>query len=167
VHPGTRYAVAGVGPRQTELEQIAGQAGLRHAVEFLGFVPDADLPALYNAADLYVGASRYHDLLVEGFGISLVEASASGIAVVGGRSGGVPDAVRDGETGLLVDAEDPAAVSAGINRLLGDDALRHRMGAAGRRAVESYYNWDRVARDLIDIDRRFRRVESLRAAASS
>ncbi|HMA38539.1 MAG TPA: glycosyltransferase family 4 protein [Gemmatimonadales bacterium] len=157
-HPGVRYAVAGVGPRGPELERIAGEMGIRHAVEFLGFVPDDELPALYNAADLYVGVSRYHDLLVEGFGISLVEASASGVAVVGGRSGGVPDAVRDGETGILVEPEDPAAVAAGINRLLGDDALRKRMGAAGRRAVETYYNWDRVCRDLMRIDREFRRA---------
>lgn len=156
-HPGARYAVAGVGPRKPELERIAGDSGIRHAVEFLGFVPDDELPALYNAADLYVGASRYHDLLVEGFGISLVEASACGLAVVGGRSGGVPDAVRDGETGLLVDPESPAAVAEGINRLLGDAALRARMGAAGRRAVETYYNWDRVSRDLIRIDGEFRR----------
>jgi phosphatidylinositol alpha-1,6-mannosyltransferase len=156
-HPGTRYAVAGVGPRQGELERLAGEAGVRHAVAFLGFVPDEELPALYNAADLYVGVSRYHDLLAEGFGISLVEASASGIAVVGGRSGGVPDAVRDGETGILVDPEDPAAVAAGIIGLLGDEALRRRMGAAGRRAVESFYNWDRVSRDLIGIDAEFRR----------
>lgn len=157
-HPGVRYAVAGEGPRRTELEQIAGQAGVRHAVKFLGFVPDDQLPALYNAADLYVGASRYHDLLVEGFGISLVEASATGIAVVGGRSGGVADAVRDGETGLLVDPEQPAALAAGIVRLLSDETLRRTMGAAGRRAVESYYNWDRVGRDLIRIDEEFRRV---------
>jgi phosphatidylinositol alpha-1,6-mannosyltransferase len=156
-HPGTRYAVAGVGPRLSELERLAGEYGVRHAVEFVGFVPDDELPALYNTADLYVGASRYHDLLAEGFGISLVEASSSGIAVVGGRSGGVPDAVRDGETGILVDPEDPAAVAAGINRLLGDETLRRRMGAAGRRAVETYYNWDRVSRDLIRIDREFRR----------
>ncbi|MGH7613133.1 MAG: glycosyltransferase, partial [Gemmatimonadales bacterium] len=104
------------------------------------------------------GASRYHELLVEGFGISLVEASASGIAVVAGRSGGVPDAVRDGETGILVDPEVPAAVAAGISRLLGDEALRRRLGAAGRRAVETYYNWDRVARDLMRVDEQFRRA---------
>jgi glycosyltransferase involved in cell wall biosynthesis len=159
-HPGTRYAVAGVGPRLAELERLAGECGVRHAVEFLGFVPDDELPAVYNAADLYVGASRYHDLLAEGFGISLVEASASGVAVVGGRSGGVPDAVRDGETGLLVDPEDPAAVAAGITRLLGDEALRRRMGAAGRRAVETYYNWDRVSRDLMRIDAEFRRNDA-------
>ena len=156
-HPGARYAVAGIGPRQPQLEQLARETGVENAVRFLGPVSDAYLPALYNAADLYVGASRRHDLLVEGFGISLVEASASGLAVVGGRSGGVPDAVRDGETGILVDPDQPAAVAEGVNRLLADGALRKKLGAAGRVAVEKYYNWDRVAKDLIDIDREFRR----------
>ena len=157
-HPGTRYAVAGVGPRLPQLEVLAREAGVADAVRFLGPVSDQDLPALYNAADLYVGASRRYDLLVEGFGISLVEASASGLAVVGGRSGGVPDAVRDGETGILVDPDQPTAVAAGVIRLLGDGDLRKRLGAAGRRAVETFYNWDRVARDLIAIDAEFRRV---------
>jgi len=156
-HPGARYAVAGVGPRRPQLEQLARDLGVADAVRFLGSVGDAELPALYNAASLYVGASRRHDLLVEGFGISLVEASASGLAVVGGRSGGVPDAVRDGETGILVDPDDPAAVAAGVNRLLGDELLRNKLGAGGRKAVEQYYNWDRVANDLIEIDREFRR----------
>ncbi len=155
-HPGTRYAVAGVGDRGPQLEQLARDLGLADAVRFLGAVPDADLPGLYNAADLYVGASRYHDLLAEGFGISLVEASACGLAVVGGRSGGVPDAVREGETGILVDPDDPQAVAAGINQLLGDGELRKRLGVAGRKAVETYYNWDRVVRDLIRIDAAFR-----------
>jgi glycosyltransferase involved in cell wall biosynthesis len=68
----------------------------------------------------------------------------------------VPDAVRDGETGILVDPDEPAAVAAGVNRLLGDEALRKKLGAGGRAAVEQYYNWDRVAKDLIEIDREFR-----------
>jgi len=155
--PAARYAVAGVGSRRPEFERLVATAGLGDAVRFLGFVADADLPALYNAADLYVGASRRYDLLAEGFGISLVEASACGLAVVAGDSGGVADAVRDGETGMLVDPDDPAAVAAGITRLLGDAGLRHRMGEAGRRAVETHYNWDRVARDLRRIDAEFRR----------
>ncbi|HYT05865.1 MAG TPA: glycosyltransferase family 4 protein [Gemmatimonadales bacterium] len=161
--PGVRYAVAGVGTVRPHFERLVADCGVGDAVRFLGFVGDAELPALYNAVDLYVGASRRVDLLAEGFGIALVEASACGLAVVGGRSGGVPDAVRDGETGILVDADDPAAVAGGIARLLGDAALRRRMGAAGRRAVEAYYNWDRVARDLIRIDAEFRR-EPLSAA---
>lgn len=156
-HPAARYAIAGVGDRRPQLEQIVTELRLGDAVKFLGAVPDAALPALYNAADLYVGASRRHELLVEGFGISLVEASACGLAVVGGRSGGVPDAVRENETGILVDPDDPWAVAAGINRLLADAAQRTAMGAAGRRAVERYYNWDRVAADLIRIDAAFRR----------
>jgi phosphatidyl-myo-inositol dimannoside synthase len=155
--PTARYAVAGVGSRGPEFARLVATLGLGDAVRFLGFVPDDDLPALYNAVDLYVGASRRFDLLAEGFGIAIVEASACGRAVVGGRAAGIPDAVREGETGLLVDPDEPGAVAAGINALLGDEELRRRMGAAGRRAVETYYNWDRVARDLIRIDDEFRR----------
>ncbi len=161
--PGARYAVAGVGPRRPQLERLVADLGQGDAVRFLGFVPDDELPALYNAADVYVGASRRVELLAEGFGLAIVEASACGLAVVGGRSGGVPDAVREGETGILVEPGDPAAVAAGITRLLADDELRRGMGAAGRRAVETHYNWDRVARDLIRIDDEFRR--KLRPAA--
>ncbi len=157
VVPAARYAVAGVGPRRPLLEALIAERGLGDAVRLLGSVADSDLPALYNAADLYVGASRRHDLLVEGFGISLVEASASGLAVVAGRSGGIPDAVRDGETGMLVDAEGPEPVAAGIIALLRNVERRRAMGAAGRRAVEAYYNWDRVARDFIRIDAAFQR----------
>ena len=155
-HPGTRYAIAGVGDRLPQLEHLRQELGLGDAVRFLGAVSEDELPGLYNAADLYVGASRRVDGLAEGFGISLVEASASGLAVVGGRSGGVPDAVRDGETGILVDPDDPAAVAAGITELLGNPGRRKQLGAAGRRAVETYYNWDRVAKELMEIDRRYR-----------
>jgi|SRR6267143_111305 len=154
--PSTQYVVAGVGSYGPFLERLVPQLGLGDAVRFLGFVPDDDLAALYNTADLFVMASRRHELLVEGFGISILEASASGLAVVAGRSGGVPEAVRDGETGILVDPESPAAVAAGITQLLGNAGLRNRMGAAGRRAVETYFNWDRVARDLLAIDDEFR-----------
>ncbi|MGH7699093.1 MAG: glycosyltransferase, partial [Gemmatimonadales bacterium] len=155
--PTARYAVVGLGSRRPAFERLVADLGLGGAVRFLGGPPDADLPAIYGAADVYVGASRQVDLMAEGFGISLVEASACGVAVVGGRSGGVPDAVRDGETGILVDPEDPRAVADGVTALLGDDERRRRMGAAGRRAVETYYNWDRVTRDVLAIDRALRR----------
>jgi phosphatidylinositol alpha-1,6-mannosyltransferase len=154
--PTVRYAVAGIGSRRGSLEALVSELGLGDAVRLLGFVPDDELPALYNAADLFVLASRRYDLLVEGFGIAIVEASASGLPVIASRSGGIPEAVREGETGFLVDPDDPAAVAATAIRLLGDDALRRRMGTAGRTAAETYYNWDRVAADLIRIDREFR-----------
>ena len=123
------------------------------------FRPDIDPVAVRRKHGLDGGllASRRYDLLVEGFGISILEASASGLPVIGTRSGGIPEAVREGETGFLVEPDDPAAVAAAAIRLLGDEALRRRIGAAGRAAVETYYNWDRVAADLIRIDREFRK----------
>jgi phosphatidylinositol alpha-1,6-mannosyltransferase len=152
MHPNVRYAIAGVGEARPYLERLVADLQLGDAVRFLGFVPEADLPALYNAADVFALVSRRYDLLVEGFGIAVMEASASGVPVVAGREAGLIDAVRDGETGLLVDPYCPTAVAEGLNRLLADAALRKRLGAAGRRAVETYFNWDRVVRDIEDIE---------------
>jgi phosphatidylinositol alpha-1,6-mannosyltransferase len=155
-HPDVRYAIAGVGACRGYLEQLVAELRLGDAVRFLGFVPETDLPALYNTADVFALVSRRHDLLVEGFGIAVVEASASGLPVLAGREAGLPDAVREGETGMLVDPYDPAAVAAGLNRLLSDGTLRRQFGAAGRRAVEEYFNWDRVTRDFQEIEARLR-----------
>ncbi|MBA3260595.1 MAG: glycosyltransferase family 4 protein [Gemmatimonadales bacterium] len=153
--PELRYAVVGSGIMQRDLETMARELGVADRVRFLTEVADCDLPALYNSAEIYVGVSRQVELMVEGFGISLVEASACGIPVIGGASGGIPDAVRDGETGLLVESGRPEPVRDAVRRLLGDRELALRLGAGGRRAVESFYNWDRVAADVIQIGREF------------
>jgi phosphatidylinositol alpha-1,6-mannosyltransferase len=111
-------------------------------------VDDADLPGLYRLATLYLGLSREEGREVEGFGISFVEASASGLPVVAGRSGGVPDAVRDGVTGVLVDPADVASITREVGALLSAPDRLAEMAAAGRHAVESFYTWERVARVL-------------------
>ncbi len=147
-HPDLRYAVVGSGSKRQQLEAMAQELGVTDRVRFLSGVPDADLPALYNCAEIYLGLSRPEELLIEGFGISLTEASACGIPVVGGRSGGIPDAVREGETGVLVDSADVHAVVDLVRSLLDDGELRRRLGDGGRRAVESYYNWGRVTADV-------------------
>ncbi|HEV7366121.1 MAG TPA: glycosyltransferase family 4 protein [Gemmatimonadales bacterium] len=151
VYPDLGYAVVGSGAQLSTLEGMAKKLGVTDRVRFLTAVPDSDLPAVYNSAEVYLGLSRVSDLSAEGFGISLVEASASGIPVVAGRGGGIPEAVRDGETGILVDSEQPEEVSRALCSLLEDRTLAQRLGAAGRRAVESYYNWDRVTADFADI----------------
>jgi phosphatidyl-myo-inositol dimannoside synthase len=147
-HPDLGYLVVGSGPQQPQLEALAGELGVRDRVRFLTDVPDDDLPALYNCAEIYLGLSRPAGLLMEGFGISLVEASASGIPVVAGRAGGVPDAVEDGVTGFLVDSSDPATVVESVRSVLGNTELALRLGRNGRRAVEEYFNWDRVAAEV-------------------
>jgi phosphatidylinositol alpha-1,6-mannosyltransferase len=150
-HPDLRYAVVGSGEERDALEAEARDLGVADRVRFLTDVPDGDLPALYNCAEIYLGVSRLMEQRVEGFGISLAEASACGLPVIAGRSGGIPAAVRDGETGILVDADRADAVAKAVSRLLADPSLRRRRGEAGRRAVEQHYNWRRVTADLIRI----------------
>ncbi len=150
-YPTLRYAVVGIGEEHEALAAEARELGVADRVRFLPNIPDRDLPALYNCAEIYLGVSRLMDQRVEGFGISMAEASACGLPVVAGRTGGMPEAVRDGETGILVDAERPEAVRDALRRLLDDGGLRRRLGMAGRRLVEQVYNWDRVTADLVRI----------------
>ena len=142
------YAVVGAGAELAPLKALAKRLGVTQRVRFLTDVPDADLPALYNLATAYVGLSRQAGLDVEGFGISFAEAAACGLPVIGARSGGIPDVVADGETGLLVNAERPDEVVAAIAKLLKDGKLAGRLGKEGRSRVEKFQNWDRVTRDL-------------------
>jgi phosphatidyl-myo-inositol dimannoside synthase len=142
-----RYLIVGDGPHAPALRQQAHSLGIAERVVFAGALPDADVAEAYATADIYVGLSRHHGLDVEGFGISFVEAGASGLAAIAGDSGGVRSAVRDGETALVVPPTDDAAVAAAIATLLDDPDRRRRMGQAGRHAVETHYNWDRVARE--------------------
>lgn len=147
------YLVVGAGKRGRAYKKMAEELKIADQVRFVGNVPDAELPGLYNAAAAYVGLTRKTvGGRVEGFGIALAEASACGLPVVTGRSGGVAEAVKDGETGLIVDPEDTEAIAAAITRLLDDQLLARRLGQAGRKAVETHYNWDRVIRDLREIE---------------
>lgn len=154
IYPDLAYAVIGFGDQLPELQEMARRLGVSDRVLFLTNVPDSDLPDLYNCAEIYLGLSRQLARNVEGFGISLVEAGACGVPVIAGRSGGIPDAVRDGETGLLVDPDHLEGVSNAVRSLLNSKALASRLGAGGREAVESYYNWQRVASDLCGIGRK-------------
>jgi phosphatidylinositol alpha-1,6-mannosyltransferase len=150
-YPDLAYAVVGSGEGLRELETLAHQLRVNDRVRFLTDVPDRDLPGLYNCAEIYLGLSRLMDQRVEGFGISLVEAGACGVPVIAGRTGGIPEAVRENETGLLVNPEQPEEVSGALRSLLENPVRAKTMGLAGRRAVETYYNWNRVAADVARI----------------
>ncbi len=149
------YLAVGDGPSREALRAQAAQHGLADRVHLPGPLSDDEVAEAYATATLYVGMSRLNaGLHVEGFGISFVEASASGVAVVAGDSGGVRSAVRDGETGLVLPPTDVALLVETVRGLLGNDDRRRSMGVAGRRAVESHYNWDRVARETLAFVRR-------------
>jgi phosphatidylinositol alpha-1,6-mannosyltransferase len=145
-HPGTRYVIVGDGPLRAYLARLAQSLGVEQAVRFRGEEPDDLLPSLYRACDVFVQLSR--EALVgggaEGFGIACLEAAACGKPVVAGRSGGLPDAVQDGTTGVLVDPDDVADAADAIVALLDDAERARRLGEAGRARVLERFTWDHV-----------------------
>jgi phosphatidylinositol alpha-1,6-mannosyltransferase len=147
--PDVAYVIVGEGDDLDYLDQLARECGVRENVTFAGRVSDEELPLLYNACDAFIMCSREdrtrRGILAEGFGIALVEASACGKAVIAGRSGGVPDAVQDGLTGLLVNPVDSEAVAAAIVKVLREPCLANTMGENGRKWVETEINWTRAA----------------------
>jgi phosphatidylinositol alpha-1,6-mannosyltransferase len=151
-HPTTTYVIVGTGPDRTRLEQLAASLGVSEHVRFAGDVSDDDLPGFYAKADIFSLPTREipAEDEIEGFGIAYVEASASGVPCIACDAGGVSDAVVDGVSGLLV-APTATAVADAALRLLGDAALRARLAEGGRMLVERDLNWDRAAREVIEL----------------
>jgi phosphatidylinositol alpha-1,6-mannosyltransferase len=115
-------------------------------VIFVGYVHDDQLPKYYNLCDIFVLPNRVTVKSAlkgdyEGFGIVFLEASACGKPVIGGRSGGVTDAILDGLTGYLVDPLSSEDIASVIKRLIDDHALREKMGDAGRDWVVKNFDW--------------------------
>jgi phosphatidylinositol alpha-1,6-mannosyltransferase len=177
--PDAALLIVGGGPYAKTLHELAGRTGLttsirsagqgvgaghraepveaasRPSVYFTGPVPQEELPAHYAAGDVFSMPCRTRrgGLDVEGLGIVYLEASATGLPVVGGDSGGAPDAILEGETGYVVGGRDVAALSARLTALLKDPAGAKAMGEKGRAWVERDWNWDLIAsrlRALID-----------------
>lgn len=145
--PDVTYLIVGDGPYRGELESLASGLGVRDRVVFAGRAADAQLPDLYTLGDVFIMASRERreESDVEGFGLVYLEASACGKPIVGGRAGGVPEAVVDGITGLLVDPFDPEDIAKALARVLTDHELAARLGAQGRARVVHDFTWARSA----------------------
>ncbi len=150
-HPDSHLVIVGGGPAEASLRARA--TGLPRA-QVVGAVSWAELPAAYAALDVFAMPcrTRLAGLDVEGLGIVYLEAGACGVPVVAGRSGGAPEAVRDGETGFVVDGRDVGEIAERLHDLLGDGDLRDRLGAAGREWSAGVWSWDDLAarfRDLL------------------
>ena len=146
--PQVQYIVAGHGPDRARLEQLAERLGVAPLVRFLGMIPDEQLAPLLHMADVFVMPAREERPDVEGFGLVFLEANACGTPVIGSTSGGIPDAVLDGVTGLLVPPQAPGPLAVAAIRLLNDAELRQRLGQVGRERVLREGTWERMAEQL-------------------
>lgn len=142
--PDAALLLVGDGPDRQRLERLVVESGVEDHVVVAGAVPWGELPAHYAAGDVFAMPcrTRHGGLDVEGLGIVYLEAAATGLPVVAGRSGGAPETVRDGVTGHVVDGQDVTAVADAVAGLLADAELAATMGKAGREWVCRSWRWD-------------------------
>ncbi|CAB4722494.1 MAG: glycosyltransferase [Actinobacteria bacterium] len=142
--PDAHLLFIGEGPYKDYLVKRAAELQLSHAVTFIGRIQYADLPRYICVGDIFAmpSRSRLAGLEVEGLGIVYLEASACGLAVIGGKSGGAPDAVLEAETGFSVDGTSPHEVADAAITLLQDPVLASGMGSRGRQWIIDEWQWD-------------------------
>ncbi|WP_137723786.1 glycosyltransferase family 4 protein [Prescottella subtropica] len=141
---GAVLVIVGGGPYAERLHALAETCGVAEHVVFTGGVPAAELAAHHTIADVFAMPCRTRGggLDVEGLGIVFLEASASGVPVIAGRSGGAPETVVEGETGFVVDGTDVDDVAEKVIAVLSDPERAAAMGAAGREWVQAHWRWD-------------------------
>jgi phosphatidylinositol alpha-1,6-mannosyltransferase len=142
--PNAHLLLVGEGPYRKHLEKLVMKSSLEQNVTFAGRIMYDRLPSYLSAADLFAmpSRSRFFGLEVEGLGIVYLEASACGIPVVAGNSGGAPDAVLEGVTGLCVDGTNIEQITAAIVEICSDAERASHMGAAGRNWIVNQWRWD-------------------------
>ncbi len=142
--PDAALVLVGEGPYRKHLDGLVNKYDLSGNVFFIGRINFAELPNYIGMGDVFAmpSRSRLFGLEVEGLGIVYLEASSCGLPVIGGSSGGAPDAVLDGETGYVVDGNDLTAISTQIVRLLSDAKLRKEMGERGRKWAIENWRWE-------------------------
>ncbi len=150
--PNLVYVLAGAGDDKGYYRQLAKKNGVQEHVKFIGKVADQDLPPLYNCCDVFIMCSRekreIRRNIVEGFGIVFLEASSAAKPVIGGNSGGVSEAVKDGFTGILVDPANISDIADAVVSLMTDSVLAQQYGRNGRAWVEKEMNWKRASKEF-------------------
>ncbi len=139
--------LVGDGPDRAAVERRIAELGLQDRVTLTGSLRHAEIPGVLRHGDVLVLPSTYEEL-----GSVLVEGMRAGLPIVGSATGGIPEVVREGETGLLCPPGDPAAFATAIDKLLADPGRRARMGAAARERARRY-SWDRLAPQVLEVYR--------------
>jgi glycosyltransferase involved in cell wall biosynthesis len=149
--PDLHLVLVGDGDLREKLQSRAREAGVSENVSFPGTVGRDEIAAYFAAAQIVVVPSVHDRGLVDGLPNVALEAMAAGRPLVATRVGGLPQLVREGENGLLVDEKDPAGLAGAILSLAGDPELRTRLGANARDEIRERRSWDVVARRFVDL----------------
>jgi phosphatidylinositol alpha-1,6-mannosyltransferase len=159
------YLIVGDGECRSTLEQAVAQKGLSDHVIFAGRAAAEDLCGYYTLGDIMVMPSYdIPGIPTEGFGLTFLEANCCGTPVIGSRSGGIPDAVDHGLSGLLVPQRDPAALATAAIRILSEPGLAEQMGQYGQHRAREMFRWEYVARRVDAALRKLRREGKLDGA---
>ncbi len=150
-----RLLIAGTGPDRADFEQLCDQLAVRDKVEFLGFIPNDELPSLYAQFDVAVSLSRE-----ESFGVVAVEAMSCQCPVVTSDAEGFQEVVADGVTGFVVPKDNAQAAADAIQKFIDDPQLRQTMGEAGRRRVAERYDWEQNVDTMMEIYRDVKQAAS-------
>jgi glycosyltransferase involved in cell wall biosynthesis len=145
-----RFLVVGTGPLEAKLKALAEKLSISRRVQFLGHVPNEEIPHYLHVSDIFIRPS-----LSEGFGISFIEAMAAGLPVITTPVGGIVDFLYDPDetpgkpsTGLFVKPEDHVSIREQVVRLINDNELRQMLIQNGKDLVRTRYDWDLIARDM-------------------
>lgn len=138
-----KFKILGIGPLESDLRKQVAQMKLESRVEFLGHINYDEIPRYLHSADIFIRPS-----LSEGMGNSFIEAMAAGLPVIATPVGGIPDFLRDGETGLFVPPHNPRLIAFQVQKLISDRVLHDKIVIAAKRLVKEKYDWDLLAEEM-------------------
>ncbi|MDA9613732.1 glycosyltransferase family 4 protein [Pelagibacteraceae bacterium] len=150
-YPNLLYIIAGDGPSKKEIKQYARELQISDNIRFLGWITEPEKSVLLKSTNLFIMTPHIDRESVEGFGMSFIDAAFHGLATIGTDSGGIPDAIIDGKTGLVARTSDVSDITAKIDELLSNPKKRIALGKAGQKNALEKFQWDNKVREYLGL----------------
>lgn len=150
-YPRILYIIAGDGPSKEDIKNHAFNLGLEKNIRFLGWITEPEKSVLLKSTDVFVMAPHIQNESVEGFGMVFIDAAFHGIASIGTNNGGIPDAIIDGETGLIAKTSDLGDITEKIDQLLSDEKMRKLLGQNAKKNAQSHFTWNKKVEEYFSL----------------
>ena len=150
-YPNLLYIIAGDGPSKKEIEEYARKLGISDNICLLGWITEPEKSVLLKSTNLFIMTPYLDKQSVEGFGMSFIDAAFHGLATIGTDSGGIPDAIIDGKTGLIARSSDISDITAKIDELLSNPKKRVTLGKAGQNNALEKFQWDNKVKEYLNL----------------